>query len=130
MPNVSLSGDLSAQGELGGEGNKGDDQQVNENVDVEEIVDKETLECLIDLDSVLIDDWESDAEDVEKEFEQDDEVVNYSTNEGVEFDTSFIDQINQLARDNEEGDIIEVIEKENDPTEKTDYLSVNLSNMT
>ncbi|KAI3815490.1 hypothetical protein L1987_15159 [Smallanthus sonchifolius] len=74
----------------GAQGNKGDGQQVNENVG--EHVDKETLDCRIDLD-----DWESDAEDVEIEFEQYDEVAKYATHEGVEFDTSIIDQINNLA---------------------------------
>ncbi|KAI3810669.1 hypothetical protein L1987_20291 [Smallanthus sonchifolius] len=80
-PSVSLAGKSNAQGESS-EGNKGDGQQVNENV--REHVDKETLDCLID-------DWESDVEDVEIEFEHDDEVVKYATHEGVEFDTSFID---------------------------------------
>ncbi|KAI3815518.1 hypothetical protein L1987_15189 [Smallanthus sonchifolius] len=93
IPIVSLVGESTAQRESG---------------------DEETLECLINLDSVLIDDWESDTEDVEIEFEQDDEVVKYATHEDVEFDTSFIDQINQLARDDEEeGEIIKENEKEN-----------------
>ncbi|KAI3821494.1 hypothetical protein L1987_09062 [Smallanthus sonchifolius] len=80
----------------GAQGNKGDDQQGKENVEenVEENVDKETLECLIDLDSVIVDDWDSDAEDVEIEFEQHNEVIKYATHEGVEFDTLFIDEIN------------------------------------
>ncbi|KAI3824923.1 hypothetical protein L1987_06396 [Smallanthus sonchifolius] len=61
------------------------------------------------------DDWESDAEDVEIEFEQDDEAVKYATHECVEFDTSFIDQINQLAQeDREEGEITEEFEKDSD----------------
>ncbi|KAI3819595.1 hypothetical protein L1987_13436 [Smallanthus sonchifolius] len=113
-PSMYLAGDSNAQGESGGDGDKGEDKKVNENIE------SETLECLIDLDCVLIDDWESDAEDVEIESEQDDEVVKYATHEGVEFDTSFIDQINQLAReDREEGEIIEEVEKESDSTEKT-----------
>ncbi|KAI3773970.1 hypothetical protein L1987_48510 [Smallanthus sonchifolius] len=94
------------------------------------IVDKETLECLIDLDNVMIDDLESDVEDVEIELEQDDEVVKYANHEGIEFDKSFIDQINQLSRDNaEEGEIIEEIEKENDSIEKSCDPFV-ISNMT
>ncbi|KAI3810566.1 hypothetical protein L1987_20185 [Smallanthus sonchifolius] len=77
MPSVSLVGDSTVQGESGGDGDKGEDKQVNDNIE------SEILECLIDLDNVLIDDWESDAEGVEIEFEQDDEVVKYATHEGA-----------------------------------------------
>ncbi|KAI3821491.1 hypothetical protein L1987_09059 [Smallanthus sonchifolius] len=72
----------------GAQGNKGDGQQGKENVD------KESLECLIDLDSVIVDDWDSDAKDVEIVFEKDNEVIKYATHEGVEFDTLFINEIN------------------------------------
>ncbi|KAI3762438.1 hypothetical protein L1987_52868 [Smallanthus sonchifolius] len=59
----------------------------------------------------VIDDWESDAEDVEIEFEQDDESIKYASHEGVEFDTSFVNQINELAREDKVGEIVEEIEK-------------------
>ncbi|KAI3821645.1 hypothetical protein L1987_09214 [Smallanthus sonchifolius] len=63
------------------------------------------------------------AEDVEIEFEQDDEAVRYATHKGVEFDTSFINQINDLARGNRE----EEIEKEGGSTEKSSDPSVDVS---
>ncbi|KAI3815480.1 hypothetical protein L1987_15149 [Smallanthus sonchifolius] len=130
MPSVSLAGKSNTKGESS-EGKKGDGQQINEKVG--EHVHKEILDCLINLDDVLIDDWESDAEDVEIEFKQDDEVVKYATYEGVEFDTSYIDQINNLAQNEieaEEGEIVGEIEKESDSTEKVDNPSLDLSNMT
>ncbi|KAI3814381.1 hypothetical protein L1987_19134 [Smallanthus sonchifolius] len=76
------------------------------------------IDCLIDLDDVFIDDWESEYENVEIEFEQDDESVKYATHEAFEFDTLYINQINDQAReenqDREEGEILGDGDKEKD----------------
>ncbi|KAI3725700.1 hypothetical protein L1987_65492 [Smallanthus sonchifolius] len=66
-------------------GDKGKGKQV-----VSEEIEGDKIYCLIDLDDVFIDDWDSENEDVEIEFEKDDEGIKYATHEGFEFDVSFI----------------------------------------
>ncbi|KAI3786605.1 hypothetical protein L1987_40413 [Smallanthus sonchifolius] len=68
MPSVSIAGDSTTHRESGGDGHKEDFQQKQVDENIREKVDKETIECLIDLNSVLIDDWVSDTEDAEIEF--------------------------------------------------------------
>ncbi|KAI3776117.1 hypothetical protein L1987_45880 [Smallanthus sonchifolius] len=77
-------------------------EKIKQNVLEGNEMDDDKIECLIDLDKVLIDDWESENQDIEIEFEQDNEGVKYATHEGVEFDTLFISQINSLAREDRE----------------------------
>ncbi|KAI3776006.1 hypothetical protein L1987_45766 [Smallanthus sonchifolius] len=86
MPCTSRAGDSTTQGESSSgdvDGVKEKGKQVESDVvkDIETESDK--LDCLIDLDNVFIDDWESDDENVEIKFEQDDEVVTYAMHEGL-----------------------------------------------
>ncbi|KAI3784157.1 hypothetical protein L1987_43251 [Smallanthus sonchifolius] len=124
MPSASQADDSTiqeTQGESGSgevEGDKGKGKQVESEVVKEIEIESDKLDCLIDLDNVFIDDWESEGENVEIEFEQDDEGVKYATHEGFEFDTSFINNINDQAReDREEDDIIKEVDKEKDKDE-------------
>ncbi|KAI3805570.1 hypothetical protein L1987_28080 [Smallanthus sonchifolius] len=109
IPSATHIGESLAQGESGagsGDGDKGKGKKVvGDDVITEdgEGNKDEKLECLIDLDEdIFIDDWVSDDENVEIEFESDDEGMKYATHEGFEFDASFINQVNEL----EEGEII------------------------
>ncbi|KAI3810786.1 hypothetical protein L1987_20408 [Smallanthus sonchifolius] len=89
-------------------------------------IEGDNVDCLIDLDNVFINDWESEDDNVEIEFEKDDEGIKYATQEGLEFDTSFINQINDQVlvdyqdqdKDKEEGEIvIDVMEDKSENVE-------------
>ncbi|KAI3776831.1 hypothetical protein L1987_46621 [Smallanthus sonchifolius] len=77
MPSATHEGDSGAQGESGsGEvvGDKGKGKQVTG-----EEIEGDKIDCSINLGNVFIEEWESEDEDVEIEFEKDDERSKYST---------------------------------------------------
>ncbi|KAI3827561.1 hypothetical protein L1987_01638 [Smallanthus sonchifolius] len=93
IPSDTLVGDSEAQGESGS-GEVVVDKGKGKQVAFEEIeaykTEGDKIDYLIDLDDVFRDDWESEDENIDIEFEKDDEGIKYATHEGFEFDASFI----------------------------------------